>query len=231
MNNFIHLISQPQPGIGKSYIAYIFKQYLKSKVPLKTYSIEKLNISLWDKIFDLFFNQERQNFIIDVDSAFYEPFKQYLAETNILNSISSDSKNEIIHHNIFTPGRNGERTRDTLDYISGQVKKRVGQTIVWENQNCGITLKQQTKGQFSRLSELPEFKHIKDDINSIIHLPAEAVCFQKDLSSHILSGQTFDQAIYKSGNNLIYRQRLYKIKKRTFEAIENGNVRFRTTNN
>ena len=35
-----------------------------------------------------------------------------------------------------------------------------------------------------------------------------------------LSGKTFNQAIHDSNYNLIYRQRLYQIQKRTFEAIK-----------
>ncbi len=58
----------------------------------------------------------------------------------------------------------------------------------------------------------------------IIHLPAQSYYFQKDLSSHIFSGQTFNQAITRSENNLIFRQRLYQIKKRTFEDIKNAGI-------
>lgn len=230
LTNYLHLITQPQSGIGKSYIAFLLRQYLESEKNLKTYSIKEFNIILWDKIFEFFFTHDQQNLLIDIDSVYYESFEQYLTEADILKTIS-DLKNKIIYHNIFTPGRNGEGTRRTLEYISGQIEKRVGETIIWENHNCGITLKQQTKGKFSRLSELTEFKSIESKIKSIILLPAESFCFQRDLSSHIFTGQTFDQAIFRSENNIIYRQRLYQIKKRTFEAIKNGNIGIRTANN
>ncbi len=118
LNNTLHLIAQPQSGIGKSYIVFLLRQYLEAKAKINFYSIQETNIQLWDKIFDKFFIRAQQNFLIDVDSAAYEPFKKYIAETNLLNSIS-DFENKVIYHNIFTPGQNGEKFIETLNYISG----------------------------------------------------------------------------------------------------------------
>ncbi len=223
LNNQLHLILQPQSGIGKSYIANILGQYFELKFRIKSYSIYKKSISFWDNLFESFFTKDQQVFIINISSTLYKEFKEYMDEAKVLKSIST-STHSIFNHYVFTPGRNGEGLHETLNFISTATKKRVGQGIVWENYNLGITLKEHTKGQFSCLSELPEFKNTEVNISKSILLPAESFYYKKDLSSHILSGHTFDQAINNSENNIIYRQRLYQIKKRTFEAIEHAGI-------
>lgn len=223
MDNSIHIILQPQSGIGKKYIAFILKQYLISKNKVKYYSIQEKNIPLWDQILDEFFTRKNQIFIIVISSACFEYFQSYLNETKILVT-GSQIKDQIFNHYIFTPGRNGEGVKNTLDFILCDIKKRSGKNIIWENYNLGITLKEFTKGQYSRVTELPEYKQIESDVFEVVHLPAQSFYFQKELSSHVQSGQTFDQAIYNSENNLTSRQRLYQIKKRTFGAIENAGI-------
>ena len=219
----IHMILQPQSGIGKKYIAFLLKQYLSQKFDVKFFSIQDKNITLWDELFEEFITQENQTLILVISSIYCKEFQIYLDETQLLKFILNSDK-RLLNHYIFTPGRNGDRIQKTFNFICTDIKKRAGQAVVWENYNLGTTLKEQTKGQFSCLSELPEFKKIEPDINANILLPAESFYFKKDLSFHILSGQTFDQAILNSKNNLIYRQRLYQIKKRTFGAIENAGL-------
>ncbi len=221
LNNKIHLISQPQSGIGKSYISFLLRQYLETKFDVKQFSIKEKNTASWDQIFESFFSPGSKTFIINVNSFLYETFKNYISEAKVLELIA-DPKDTIIYHNIFSSGRNGENTKETINYVARKIQSRVGQTIVWENQNSGISLKQHSRGRYIRFSDLPEFGPLKENIEKIIFLKPESYYFQKDLSIHILSDKTFDQAIHNSEYNLIYRQRLYQIKKQTFEAIEHG---------
>ena len=41
----IHMILQPQSGIGKKYIAFLLKQYLSQKFDVKFFSIQDKNIT------------------------------------------------------------------------------------------------------------------------------------------------------------------------------------------
>lgn len=223
MNSQIHLILQPHSGVGKSYIAFLLKQYFELTNSIKSYSIQDKNILFWDTIFEDIFIKGPQIIIINISSAVYEIFQKYLNETNILNLLS-ESNCSIYNHYIFTPGRTGIKLNKTLQFIQSEVIKRAGHSVVWENYNLGTTLKEYTKGQFSRLYEYLEFIKIKLTIHKTILLPEESFYHKKDLYSHILSGTAFDHAIYNSKNNLIYRQRLYQIKKRALEVIENAGI-------
>jgi len=223
LNNSIHIFLQPQSNIGKGYISLLLKQYLSEKNDIGYFLIKKKNIALWDDLFNEIVKQKKTVFIISVSSICFVEFSKYLRETKIFNSIKA-LEIDVFNHYIFTPGRNGEGVQEIFNFIASTIKKRSGKNIIWENNNLGTTLKNYTKGQCSMLKDFPGFKEIKNDIFTTIYLPAETLCFQKDLSFHIRSGKTFNQAIYHSPNNLIFRQRLYQIKKRTFKAMENGSI-------
>ena len=223
LNNSVHFIAQPQSSIGKRYIAHLLKQYLAGRGDINYYSFQKKDIILWDKVFSSFFEQNRFSFIITVSSSCFTEFTKYLTENKFFESVKSSGR-MLFNHYIFTPGRNGEDFKKTFNYILNALKNRSGNNVVWENDNLGTTIQNHTKGQYSKLKDFPEFQKIERRKYSTIHLPAETFCFQKDLSTHIRSGETFDQAIYDSGKNLIFRQRLYQLKNRYFGAIKNAGI-------
>ncbi|MBU2629300.1 MAG: hypothetical protein KKE61_11845 [Proteobacteria bacterium] len=221
-NNKIHILLQQQADIGKKYISFLLKQYLAEKSDINYFYIQEKNTSFWDEIFNRFFTTKKAIFIISVNSSCFFYFKKYLEETNLLESID-ESENNIFNHCVFSPGRKGEGAKETLDQIFCSIKKP-GHTVVWENDNPGIKINGFTRGKDFRLKEFSEFKRIEKEVYAIISLPAESINFQKDLSVHINTGKTFDQAIYTAENNVIFRQRLYRIKKRSFEAIKNAGI-------
>jgi len=223
LNNTIHLILQPQSGIGKKYIASLLKQYLSQKFNIKSFFIKNKNIELWDEIFSDLFEQNKSTFLIAVSSSCFTSFKNYLKDIKFFKSIKV-SNNSLFRHYIFTPGRNGENFKKTLNFIINNLKKSDIKNYVWENNNIGTTTENYTKGKYLRFQNLPELKQLKRPAFKTIYLPEESFCFQKDLASHICSRQTFHQAIYKSQNNLIFRQRIYQFKKRLFKELLNANI-------
>lgn len=221
LNDSIHLVAQPQTSIGKKFIASLLEQYLTEIGDVKLFFIQTKDISLWDNIFSPFFENTRSNFIIAVKSSCIIEFMKYLTEIKFFKTaLSSDTF--LFNHFIFSPGRHGEQLKETLNFLSDTLDRIPGNNVVWENDNLGTTIYDCTNGQYSRLQDFPEYTQLSKNIYSTVYLPAESYYFQKDLSKHIINGQTFDQAIYSPENNLIYRQRLYQIKKRIFEAIKNG---------
>ena len=217
LNNSLHLFLKTQATI-ELYIPFLLKEYFLSlKYNFKLYQINEKIYSFWDEIFQEILNLPDHTFIITVNPKYSDDFKNYLSETQILKLLLSSQFN-IYHHNIFTPGRIGEGVEDTLNSLLSNSKKE-GKTIIWENDNLGKTLKEHTKGKFSRLKELPEFWAIKDDIYGIIYLPAENYYFQKDFSFFLCSGESFDDAIHKTENNIIMRSRLFRLKNRIFKTI------------
>lgn len=223
MSNNIHLILQPQSGIGKKYIASILKQYLSQKFNIKSFFIKNKNIDLWDEIFSDFFEQDKLTFLISVSSSCYISFKNYLNEIDFFKSIKV-SNSSLFRHYIFTPGRNGENFKKTLNFILNNLTKSDNDNYVWENNNIGTTTENYTKGNYLRFQNLPELKKLEKAVYKTIYLPEESFCFQKDLASHICSKETFNQAIYKSQNNLIFRQRIYQFKNRLFKELLNAGI-------
>ena len=218
----LHLFLQPQ-ATSESYIPFLLKEYFLSlKYNFKLYQINEKKISFWDEIFQEILTLQDHTYIITVNSKQSDDFKNYLSETQILTLLLSSQCN-VYHHNIFTSGRTGEGVEETLNYLCSNSKNE-GKNIIWENDNLGKTLKEHTKGKFSRLKELPEFWEIKDDIYGIIYLPAENYYFQKDFSFFLCSGESFDEAIRKADKNIIMRSRLFRIKNRIFKTISAAGV-------
>ena len=220
--NLLHVFLQPQFGIGKTYISFLLRQYLSDQTNINYTHIQNKNIPLWDQLFDNFFNLKNAIFIIFVSSICFADFKKYLTEAMLLETIEK-SGNKLFNHYVFTPGRAGENFKEIHDYIVSNIEKS-GMTIIWENKTLGTTIKEYTKGKYSKIEDLPEFQNIKNDTCKIISLPTESYYFQKDLSFFLRSGETFNQAIYKTENNIIFRQRLFQIRKKTYGFIKNAGI-------
>ena len=223
MNNSVHLILQPQANVGKNYIGSLLSQYLDRKGSVSFVVMDKHNPVLWDKVLDEIFNPDKTPFVVVIRSHCFETFQAYLNEAEIIKTILS-SEIKLTNHYVFTSGRNGDYLDKTLDFICESVETRSGVNVIWENDNMGTTFSYGTNGKYPRLSNFPVFKKIKNHISSCIYLRPESYYFQKDLSSHIRSGKTFDHEVRLSTNDLVYRQRLYHIQKKIFREIQNAGI-------
>jgi hypothetical protein len=154
----VHLTLQGKGGVGKSYVASLITQYLRSKgeavmavdtdpvnatlAGYKAFNTQRLDLmeggSLIERNFDRLMEQvisDDTNFVVDNGAATFIPLSYYIAENNAINLIADHGK-QVVLHTIVT---GGQALRDTLAGLASLVEQMPAEAliVVWLNEFFG----------------------------------------------------------------------------------------------
>jgi len=186
--NKVHCFLQPQGGIGKSFSASIYLQFLQSKgrkvvgidtdqenQTLQQYKglpVQHVNIMGDNRTFDTrkfdamiesMLDAKDTEFVIDNGANTFAPLSNYLIEGSVIEMLR-DAGHEVTIHTIVGGGDN---FLDTLAGFADLARQFSTPLVVWKNKHFGKT---EDKGV--ELEDTKAFKAARDKVVGIVTLPA-----------------------------------------------------------
>lgn len=186
--NRIHFFLQPKGGIGKSFSASIYTQYLISKgrtvvgidtdqenqtlqqykgLPVRHVNIMGDNRTFdtrrFDAMIESMLDATESEFVIDNGANTFAPLSNYLVEGTVLE-ILQEAGHEVTVHTIVGGGDN---FLDTLAGFADLAHQFSAPMVVWKNRHFGKT---EDKGV--ELEETKAFKAARDKVVGVVTLPA-----------------------------------------------------------
>lgn len=232
----IHIILQSKGGVGKSFIASLFNQYLNN-LNLKcqgididpqnaTYaSFRNLNVKRFeiltdereisrerfDEIIEYISSSDADDIIIDSGASCFIEFSTYLLNNEIIQLLS-DMGHDVTIHTIVIGGQGLSDALFTLNQLCANFDVK---TTVWLNPFFG-----EVKNGDKQFIDLPAFVDNQAQIQKIITLPAFKQEFLNDLNVLTTKRLTFSEGINSNDFKLMQKQRFKTMQRKYFEAIE-----------
>lgn len=237
----INFILQGKGGVGKSFIALNYAQYLQSKGKnplcvdtdpvnntllgfgeLKATRIEilkgdEINSRQFDVLVETAVNSN-DDVIVDNGASSFVPLSTYLI-TNEIASILTEASHKVVIHTVVTGGQSLYDTLGGMNSLVSQFPASVP-FVIWLNPFFG-PIEADGKG----FSEMKAYKDNKARISGIVQIPAfKAETFGKDIELMLKAKQTYAQAQNSKTANIVEKQRLKIYQREMYKAIEAGTV-------
>ena len=186
--NKVHFFLQAKGGIGKSFSALLFSQYLMQKgktvvgndtdqnnqtlMQYKGLNVKHVNIMgenrtfntrQFDGMVESMLDATDTEFVIDNGANTFEPLCNYMIEGAVFQMLR-DAGHEVVIHTIIGGGDN---FLDTLAGFADLARQFDTPIVVWKNRHFGKT---EDKGV--ELEETKAFKAAKNKILGVVTLPA-----------------------------------------------------------
>jgi hypothetical protein len=222
----LHFVMQGKGGVGKTFIASLLLQYLKSvDVPIKAVDTDPvnntlagykefevqvlditegtdINIRAFDILADICVDlPENGHLVVDNGAGSFMPICTYIEETHLFD-ILKGSGHTIMVHTIIT---GGQGMQDTINGLKTLLLHFEGiNFVVWMNPKDGPIKFDDGRSVY----EEDVFKNNEDKL-LIIELPIRNhATYGKDLSEHLRRRQTFESAIKNGSLPIMVRHRL-----------------------
>lgn len=233
----VHIILQGKGGVGKSLVASLVAQYLRSKGDpfvaidtdpnnatlsgYKSLNVKRLEVmkngSIIERNFDSMIEQiveEDSHFVIDNGSSNFSPFKTYMVKNNLIKIISDRNKKVFIH----TVIKGGQELRVTLagfDILAEQLPAQA-RIVVWLNEHIA-----EVKGEGKAFEEMKLYKKYKDRVNGMVRLEYETSTAEgQDMKQMLSSSLTFDEVKDSPDFSFMPKTRLLRIRDEIFSQLE-----------
>ena len=237
-----HLVTQGKGGVGKSVIANLLAQYIKSiGRPLrcidtdpvnKTFSgfsaldvqtielieNDEINIKKFDFLYEIGMDNEA-DIVVDNGAASFLPLNNYMLEIDFPEMIMGTGQTLFIH----VPVAGGNLLLDTLNGFAGiasQYPKEV-KIIVWVNENRGPV-----EHEGKPFEKLKAYTENKENVDGIIILPKLSKTFHTAFTDLLSEGRILEQGINDPSLVVPDQQRLKMIQRKYFQPIELAMMHF-----
>lgn len=232
----IHMVLQGKGGVGKSLIAAMIAQYLKSKTDnvfcadtdpvndtfarYESFGAQRIKILNADKnidprSFDGLIEsllQHEGDAVIDNGASTFIPLSAYMTENSVIEMLQDAGKTVYIH----TVLTGGQAMEDTMVGLNSLIASQTAPIVVWENEFFGEVAREGRRFRDSKL-----YEKNKDRIAGIITIhKRNADTFGKDLEVLVSNKLTFDDAMNSDLFSTMPRQRLKMIKASIFEQLD-----------
>lgn len=242
--NEVHAILQGKGGVGKSWVAYVMAQYLRSTDP-KTVCLDtdpltptlvrykalepshiqiadELNVRLdkFDEMMEIIANTQ-SDVLIDTGSSTFIPISKYMVDYDIVDMIRDSFSKQVVIHVVLFAGNHGDliATTGCLEAIATGFPESA-QIVVWMNE-FGGPIKTADGKPFEK-SEL--YNRIKERIRAIIYVPKPDELTARDIAAMQGSFLTFGEAQANPNFMLMQKSRLKKLQKTLFDQIDQASV-------
>lgn len=231
-----HLILQGKGGVGKSFIAALIAQYLRSQgrtmacidtdpvnstfagyTDFKVDRIElmdggTLNERKFDDVIERVVSED-SDFVIDNGSASFIPLSNYLVENDAINVLTKNGKRVVIH----TVVTGGQAILDTLagfKSLASQLPENV-ELVVWLNEFFG-----EIEADGKQFEQMKVYDQHRDRVSGIVRIYRQTgSTFGKDVQLMLDKKMTFDQVAKSETFGLMAKQRLSTVKRAIFEQL------------
>jgi cellulose biosynthesis protein BcsQ len=237
VNKAAHFMLQSKGGVGKSFIATIFAQYLKSiGKEIKCVDTDPINqtfrnykaldvqflkltdegsISINSRNFDMLMERllsEPGNFIIDNGASTFLPLSSYIVENDAINMIE-DSGRDVYIHAVVT---GGQALLDTVsDFATLAKQTSIKKIIVWLNEFFGAI---EYNGK--TFEEMKAYTENAEKVFGIIRIVRRNQdTFAKDIEQMISRKLLFSEALSNPEFSIMSRQRLKIVKDEIFGQL------------
>ncbi len=240
----IHWILQGKGGVGKSLVASLLFQYYKNTQELdnivgidtdpnnSTFTkMKDLNVKFlellnedkkidsreFDKMIEMFFNEQGNTYIIDNGASSFIPLVAYLKENEVLKVL-----NEYFNIVIHIPLVGGEGQEETLDGFDKIVSafKNDATFIVWVNEFFGKVINEKSSETFERMKI---YSKNEEYIDGIIYVTKpDPQTTGKDLEILTKKHMTIAEAMESdlSEFNFMVKHRLSVFSKKIYSSLD-----------
>lgn len=231
----VHLTLQGKGGIGKSFVASLIAQYLRSRhdpivvidadpvaqtlASYQSLAAERLklmdgcdiNVRNYDPLFVRLIEDDT-NFVIDNGPSSFFPLCNYIKESGAFGMIANSGKQVVIHI-VITGGQSLYVTLSDFHKLTKIFPDHIC-FVIWLNPYWGpIEVDGKT------FTEFKVFRTNKDRVSGIMELPSSQT-FDSDLSDMLISSLMFDEVAESTAFDLFAKGRLLKMKHAIYNQLE-----------
>lgn len=240
----VHVILQGKGGVGKSYIAVMFSQYLMSVgktvkgldtdpnnatfYGFKGIDVSRVNILndfkeiepvLFDEMINLILAAHENgtdDVVIDSGSSGYISLVGYLRDNNVF-SLLNERNIETVIHTVVVSGAAMVETLNQLVELHVNLAEYQAPFVVWLNPLDGPI---ENRGQ--RFTEFKAYEDVRQDVRAVIELPYYRQEFGRDITQMFKRKMTFDEIRLSPEFMFMSKARLDQIRRGYFFNIENA---------
>ena len=232
----IHLVLQGKGGVGKSFIAALLAQYLKTKntslfcadtdpvndtfsryVALNVCRVDVLNANqeidsrVFDGLFEELLEYEGDS-VVDNGASTFIPLSAYLADNGIIEMLNDADKTVYIH----TVLAGGAAMDDTVNGLIALLNNHSAKIVVWQNEFFGELVK-----NGKRFTDLTLYADNQHRIQGIVTIQQRnAATYGKDIALMTSNKLTFDEVATSVLFTAIPRNRIKTIRNDIFQQLE-----------
>jgi hypothetical protein len=232
----VHLILQGKGGVGKSMVAAILGQYLRTRgaeircidtdpvnqtlTQYKALNAEHLKLMIDNRIDSRVFDQlmermltETATFVVDNGASTFIPLWHYVIENGAIETLESHGRRVYVH-SVIT---GGQAMVDTLGGFDDLASTTPAQNlVVWINEYFGPV---EMNGK--RFSDMRVFAQHQTRIRGVVTVPRRSAdTFGRDVEQMLGAKQTFDEAISGQHFTIMGRQRLELVRRDLFKQLD-----------
>lgn len=231
-----HFVLQGKGGVGKSFIASLTAQYLRSRdepvvvidtdpvnatlAGYKAFDVQRLELmkdgSLIERNFDALIERivkEDTNFVVDNGAASFIPLSYYIGENDAIRVIGNHGK-QVVIHTVIT---GGQAMRDTFAGFTSLVRQmpEEARIIVWLNEFFG-----EIEAEGKVFEEMKVYQNNQDRVHGIIRIARQtSSTFGKDIQLMLDSKLTFDEINKSEDFGLMSKSRLFRVREALFGQL------------
>jgi hypothetical protein len=234
----IHLTLQGKGGVGKSLVASILAQYLRSggrrvhcvdtdpvNRTLAQYSAltaERINLRdehnridqrCFDHLMEKFLNDSGTTFVVDSGASTFLPLWHYLLENSALEFLRAAGRRVFVH----TVITGGQALMDTLNGFRELADSTQDQNlVVWINEFFG-----RVEAEGKTFQEMAAFRDSADKVHgAVVILKRNQDTFGRDMEEMISRKLTFEEAIAAAEFHIMAKQRLKLVQRDLFDQLD-----------
>ena len=236
MKNSIHFILQGKGGVGKSLIASLISDYIKTKegslaafdtdqenttfqsyksLGVKPISLMTESRTIDAKNFDSLIVNLLENehpAVVDNGANTFSPLMAYIVENDVFNMLAESGKKVFIHTIIG----GGDNLDDTVNGFSSIAQSAQAPLVLWLNEYFGST--NTKKGPFL---ETPLFKNFSENIIGSVMLSARnPQTFGVDIKNMNKYRMTVSEAVDSDKFNIMEKQRIKMFGRDVFNQLD-----------
>lgn len=234
----VHIVLQPKGGVGKSVVAALVSQYLKSQnksfvaidtdpnhatlLGYKALNVQRLEVmkngSIIERNFDALIEQvlsEKDNsFVIDNGSSNFSPFLSYMKKNKVVDVINSEGK-QVYIHTVIKGGQEVKITLAGFDALAEHTPPEA-KIIVWLNEFMS-----EVKGDGKTFEQMKVYQKNKDRVSGVVKLEHNVSTLHgQDMRQMLNSSLIFDEAQGSPDFSRMSKNRLHDIKTEIFSQLE-----------
>lgn len=233
----VHFVLQGKGGVGKSFVASLLIQYLRSKgEPVIAVDTDPVNATLtgykaydtrqivllqdnrlleegFDDLMELI-KDSSDNIVIDSGASTFLPLSSYLKENEAIGMILDWGK-QLVIHTVITGGQALADTVSGFVALAKQMPEKVG-IVVWLNEFFG-----DIKADGKSFEQMKAYENYRHRVAALIEIPRyTGSTFGQDIQAMLDKKLTFDEAIASPDFRLMSKSRLEKVRDTLFREME-----------
>lgn len=225
----VHFILQGKGGVGKSLVASMLVQFLRTKTDeslvhcidtdpvnqtlagYKEFNAESLNIlrdevideRSFDKLMEIIFGlPDEDHLVIDNGASSFVPLCAYLTENQAIGLLK-DAGHTVYMHSVITGGQAIQDTLRSLRLLFDNAGFKAAEIVTWLNHYFG-----EVEMNGSRFEDFQIYRDFSERFRALIEIPhRKQSTFGRDLEGVLAEKISFEAAIH-STRSIMERQRL-----------------------